>query len=241
MSKKTFIERILLIEPGVSFLQWAYDRVVSNWLLITSLFGGGVMAYTSTFTDWALKLGPAGIAGLTIGTFAILALVLTLIRWISIKARYKDAELMLISKSLSDRTTRINPVEQEFSKERFHVSDIVHPISGVAEGKSLTDCEMYGPGTIVFGGEQTVIYGVKFTEVNIIPIHPGSFVPNRNQYAFVNCTIRGGQIANINILAQPDIYEKFIEGGLVRTASFPSKAQSQGVEPDMVQQGPQNG
>src|ERR1700755_3483815 len=78
---RAVFRRILGWEPGISLGQWVYDKVVGNWALLSSLFGGGLMSYAAAVTEWIAPWGALGWGSIGLVSAILILLALSVSRY----------------------------------------------------------------------------------------------------------------------------------------------------------------
>lgn len=191
--KQGWIERILKIQPGITFGQWFYEKITANWPALLSIFTWGgagtvLVALTETLRQFApLSWGLAFLLFSFVGAIVLLS---------AAKAR----EIMLRSKVLSaaaQKTRNINPLDNEFTRETICVDDLIHPIGMPMKDKVFLGCDFHGPGLVILSGCNmlgTPTYGnVEFLEV----FSDGSMIPNK--IVLDHCTLNNCRFFNVVI------------------------------------------
>lgn len=113
MPKRSWMQRALRIEPGISLAQWAIDRVTSNWPVLSSAFvAGGGMSYLATLTAWASAAGPLGIGVIGLTTALLTNLLLAWAQAKRAQARERNV-LAEITQNWVTKSDVINPLNPE--------------------------------------------------------------------------------------------------------------------------------
>jgi hypothetical protein len=193
--KRTWYERLLRIEPGISLTQWGYDRIASNWDRLAAAFiGGGGMSYLAAVTDWMAAWGPLGIGA--VGLLAALAvwLVLALAAILRAKAKLHQTSANAIEK-WKEQVDSVNPLAPEFHTKRLRIGDIAHPINQRITDKRFIDCELIGPANIVLAG--AALNGASFMNCDMVVARHNAFI--QNAVVLERVTMIGGKIWNTTI------------------------------------------
>lgn len=128
-----------------SGLRYAGDWAVEHWpYLAISVSGAAVTAIAAV----SKILRPYGVLGwISAGllTLLILTIVYAVYGWASERranAIYKG--------TLSTVPVSVNPLDSNFEGKRIRLSELFSPFSEVYDGKTFRNCEIIGPGAIVF-------------------------------------------------------------------------------------------
>lgn len=100
----------------------------------------------------------------------------------------------------------INPLDEEFSKRRIKISDLVDPAQNAIISKVFIGCDLIGPATIAFVNGGSLSH-VSFLNCDIIPIKEG--VNIQNAIAVVNITMTRGRLIDVTVLAPPQMLNHF--------------------------------
>jgi hypothetical protein len=131
------------IDPSISVGQWAYDRIIGNWAAIVTIASGGGMTYLASITKWLNHYGPVAWGAVGIGS----ALVVALITYIMSIAKKYRANAYYLQESAKP-TEHVNPLESSFERKRFRVHEFFSSFLLINKGKSFTECDIVGPGSI---------------------------------------------------------------------------------------------
>lgn len=197
------LQRLLKIEPGISLVQWAYDRVTNNATLFTSVLGGAVMYALGLITDWVRAMGPMGIGGVVIATTLTIWIGLSVAQSQRASFKRKRVEAAMLEKWM-EQIDHFNPLASEFHAKRIKWLDIANPISERITEKRFIDCEILGPANIVLTNESQ-LFGMKFISCDFVVIKPEVYV--NNVLVLENVKIFGGEIWRTTIFVQPQMVE----------------------------------
>lgn len=205
MPKRSWMQRALRIEPGISLAQWAIDRVTSNWPVLSSAFvAGGGMSYLATLTAWASAAGPLGIGVIGLTTALLTNLLLAWAQAKRAQARERNV-LAEITQNWVTKSDVINPLNPEFHRVRINISELRHPVYPVIERKRFIDCQLVGPANLVINGGS--ITSAAFSNCDLVLVKENAKV--MNAVMLDNCQIYGGELVNVTIIIQPRMLQSF--------------------------------
>jgi hypothetical protein len=187
-------------------LQRLLDRTESRWALYQlllgtggALSGGGLYAYGIYATEWLAAYGPiAWVMGCSVGAllgvllvFLIVAIRGRLIRSAAVR------QMSIVPKS-------VNPLEKRFEKASIRLLDFVNPLSPIVDHKEFIDCEIYGPGVLIFWN-RTTFQNCHFLECDKIKLtQPATMYSG---LAFQDCFFLRCKLYRILIVAPPGAWE----------------------------------
>lgn len=206
--KTSPVQRLLRIEPGISLGQWAYDRVSGNWDRVAALFlGGGGMTYLAGVTDWVWPWGPVGVGGIGLLSAISLWLGLSLAQQARAKSLVSRAEASAVERWKQVVDT-VNPLQQEFHKQRIRLTDLAHPVSKRISGKKFTGCQLVGPANVAIVDRVTLMNS-GFNSCDMILVKQEVFM--RNGIALEACSIFDCELIECTIFVHPDLFPSFRE------------------------------
>jgi len=149
---------------------------------------GAITAWLASAAEWLEAYGPLGwwLAGISVFLFTLMTLMLLLLLMSFFRFKLVEAKAI---KNWNERTSDINPLDNEFSKVRIRILDLVSPIDGCIDNKKFSDCEIIGPANIFFYGGGG-IYGCVFSKLDLVLCKDDSEINNIipiSNFQFVNC------------------------------------------------------
>lgn len=141
--RKSWLERVARIEPGITVGQWLYDRVANNWQWILPLLGGSGMSYLASVSSWLNSYGSVAWGAVGIVSFLIIALVI----WILASARERWAQAEYYQE-IAKPSEDVNPLDSNFEHKRFSVQTFFSHFYILNKGKFFKECDIVGPGAI---------------------------------------------------------------------------------------------
>ncbi len=147
------LKQIRRFWPGVSDAQWYFDKFSTNWPFIATVFvGGGGMTYLAKISLWLAPWGPIAWGAIGLCSSLIIALLImsfVKIRNINVNSRYISAVI--------ERPKNVNPLRDNFEKEKILLSDFYSPFSIHNERKTFKNCEIHGPGSLLMAQRSNLI------------------------------------------------------------------------------------
>jgi hypothetical protein len=178
----SFLKKILRIEPAVTLSQWIYDRAANNLAWLSSTFGGAVIGYAASITEWLKPWGPIGYVALGIlfalfiyGAASLFFFIYSTGKMRSAIANYSD---------MMARTATVNTLADLFTKQRINMADFFHPFYRAVRNVKFQDCEMFGPALIFLSGCR--LDSVTMTNCDIVVLSDDA--QPRTLTRFDNCT-----------------------------------------------------
>lgn len=182
------LRKLLRIPHEMSAVWWVYERVVNNWVMLASLFGGGAMTYFATISEWLEPWGPIGWASVGLATFVLLVFALTLVNMARAWTNGRRVMAEFTARHLT--TTATNPLQDTFEKERIKAWDFYHPFFEHNNQKTFRACEIVGPCNVLLNGV-TNMPKSKFRECEFVIVDPSKGmkgVVSFNDCSFFDCT-----------------------------------------------------
>lgn len=191
------------------------------------------MTYASSITEYVVNRGPAAVAAVGILTFAILALLLQLVRWLVISNNARRVEVLFAERSLSEG--HVNPAKSHFANERINLTKLANPLTNMIIGKRFDDCEVFGPATVFVGS--STLYGMRLENINLIAIREDRPSWQSNFIVLVNCEFRGGTLSHVNLLGHPKMLADLVLGLGAPLLSYSGVDELDAVDPPRQPQG----
>lgn len=208
--KRGFLYQLLRIEPGLSLVQWVYDRIANNWdRIATAFIAGGGMSYLAAITDWSKAWGAVGVGIVGLTSAVVVYLTLSVGSVLRASAHLRRAKAVAIEK-WRDVVDNINLLDQNFERKRISISDMANPISSDIAGKNFTNCELVGPANILLM-DMTIINS-RFTNCDAVVVKLDT--PIQNAVTLRNSTIIGSTIAKCNVFIPPQMIQQIHEIGV---------------------------
>lgn len=170
--------KLLRLEPGVSLGWWIYERSVAAFPVIASLSGGSMMGYWAAISDRLDAWGPIGWGAAGLASALLIWIVLALARLMGAVATERRSKAEAI-REWGRKTDAVNPLDNEFHKQRIKIADLANPVSKRIEKKRFVDCELYGPATVVLAGPGTSTH-VGWINCDIVVMKDWARVSNAN-------------------------------------------------------------
>jgi hypothetical protein len=106
--------------------------------------------------------------------------------------------LVQYRKLVAEKTPSVNPLRDNFEKERLAVSDFYSPFGQVNQRKTFRGCEFMGPGAIIFAGGTSL--EPHFVSSDLVVIGPAEIFAAA---VFVDCTFLDCKFINVTLLMDP--------------------------------------
>lgn len=182
-----------------------FDRVL-RWAppVVGSIFTGLVTAVSAKLTETLQRYQPlswvvSGLAGAVM--FATAWFVWSKIRLNAVHYRY--------ALPMAEKVDAINPLDTNFHKRRIDVRQFATPTNDAVGGKVFVECELRGPGVVVFLGN-SILNQPNFNYCDFVKIDLKK--KPHNAVIFVDVNIQGGQLCNLTVLV-PDFMAKELPPG----------------------------
>lgn len=194
MTRRTISEQAGRIDPVISMGQRAYDLFARLWPQLATVATGGVMSGLAYVTHTVRAYGPIVIGGVGIFSAILAWAAFATIQFLRTKRARIAAETSAIRKWNSD-VSGINPLDDEFRKQRILISDLSHPITQQISNKRFADCELVGPANILL--HSGAVGSTSFNNCDLVAIRDGALMQNATVFinvdiyrcAFWKCTI----------------------------------------------------
>jgi len=168
------------------------------WALLPTSLVAALMAWLSTTVQWINQFGPFGWASVGLISFVLLSIGLaSLGTWREALANARAA------REWNLRTDSINPLRDNFDRERIRVGDLTHPVKRSIAKKTFSNCQLVGPANVTF--MRCNLNGVSFSDCDIVVAKDGAFV--RNVIAFEDCAMIGGEIINATLFVPQALFD----------------------------------
>jgi hypothetical protein len=189
--KKSLIQNILRLEPGISLLDIILDKLVSIWpQLLSAFIAAGGATYFSSITNWAQDIGGLGVWILITAAFLLTYLSITLVRYQNAKRKVLESQASLIDKLHAD-ITPMNAIESSYSKVKIKIADLNNPIKNSIQNKTFTNCQVLGPANVLLLGSSNVI-NCEFINCDFVVIRNNITIYNvivLKDISFINCEL----------------------------------------------------
>ena len=182
--QRTWYERLLRIEPGISLYQWASDRIWNNWERLALLSLGSGSLTLAAVKDWVWNVGPIG---WVLAFFA--GLILTLLMMWLYEVVASRGDMRKAVRAVANRPSGVNILAPEFRDQRIGVSDFFNVFLLPNAGKTFTNCEMIGPGDVLLRNT-TMLAPMRFHDCQFVLVRPDR--PISSVAVFDNCRFLGG-------------------------------------------------
>jgi len=147
---------------------------------------GGVFLWTSRTIELVEKYKPfSWVVSAALGVAVFYILLAIRAKWKLWIAQYNFVD------SRAKPTDAINPLDDTFQKKRIKISDFHPPLGIVVTDKNLIDCELIGPGVIVFKNAMST-GGINFDDCDSVKIPNGSNFKNvlvLENFNFTRCRL----------------------------------------------------
>ena len=170
---------------------WSVAERFGAWPVIGALASGGLAAATDVFTTYApwswfgaAMTGAVGFQFIKVGR-----------SWSKEKA--ENARRIA---NLQEPKGQINPLDETFERKRVFLSDLTPSIGSTVKGKRFIDCEIVGPGVILFYKNVTNI-NAHFGNCDFVRLAQGPTVQIQNLLAFEDCLFQNCSMIEMTILA----------------------------------------
>jgi hypothetical protein len=185
-----------------------FDRILNWGPAIAAFLGTGVVGtVVAYYTDWIRPWGPFAmlVAGLTVAII-IGVLALMIIAVMNRRLVYK------INEKFGEQTLAINPLEDNFTKQRVKLMDFHSPFGTVSENKTFHGCEIIGPGLLML--HTSHMSQTSFFNCDVIEITEGTVISD-NAIRFKDTTFRDCKFYKITLILDPPMAAKMREVGLI--------------------------
>ncbi|TXR48535.1 hypothetical protein [Phyllobacterium endophyticum] len=186
-------------------LQRFLDRTESRLALYYAIGGtsatGIFTAWVASYSNWVSQFGVIGwwMTGLA-GSLAMSIIILCgyLIKLAAVRSK--------AVKGWTERVNTFNPLDTNFFRLRMKLLEMADPVTGRIRGKSYTDCDLLGPGIILFYGKCNLT-NLGFFGCDVFILKPSVFIQNVIVMEDVNIT--GGRISGATILIGDEMVATF--------------------------------
>lgn len=197
------------------------DMVESRWSL--AAHGAALIASFGipAWATWEANLFPtySPLSWVIAGFAGVLAWVVIRFIWsisirIRVNAKY-DAQAI-------EHSADFNPLDLTFERKRIFIGDFVLPSHPIIDGKTFIECDLIGPATIYFHGnnQAALIRPPKFDAVWLAPN-----ATINNAFTFTNCIFRDCSFQRITMLASIENYEAWKDNPNVNWLSIAPSAE----------------
>lgn len=154
----------------------------------------GIAGWAGYATEWISQYGPVGwVASAFLGGFSFVC-----IYYILCAAADSRASAELKKKRLG-QSTKINPLNDNFSKEIIYTNDIFSHYHQHLLGKTFRECRFVGPMVMSFG-EHVRLDSPRMSECNFIVVNNG-FI--RGVVAFSETTFKDCEFDSVTFILDP--------------------------------------
>ncbi len=154
-------------DAWTSFLSWAWDRSAALW----AAFGAVIVGGAGRFSAWLQQLGALGVVLIALAAFTALYTLLIGARWVNAQSRMQEARASFEERAAS--ASAANPLLDRFQQVRLNLASLYHPFFEWYRDKTFIDCEIVGPGTMMFSGTPK-FDNVHFKECDFVVVQPGA-------------------------------------------------------------------
>ena len=183
---------------------------ISLWNALFSaggLMSFGIPAWAAAASNWLSSYGPIAWVGcgfLGLAIFSVSGLVVSAARtqW------HKGT----ITKIYAANRPLINPLENNFTKNRIFLTSFISPFQNIVKDKTFTDCHILGPMNIVVSGGVLNYCTYDIADHVIIKSDGMQFKIPANAVIFQNCNFIRCAFVQITFLV-PEAMFKSVESG----------------------------
>jgi hypothetical protein len=176
--------------------KWAWDSFGNLSMLAGWIVSFAIPAWAAKAVEAANILAPlswvaAGFLGVLIFTIAVLCAAAGRMWWVRAS----------VYQHWSRDHDRINPLEDFFKSKRIALAELVSPFEQVIREKTFVDCEIIGPGYVLFlnsGPGKSSLVDNQFPSGDAIMLRNGVY-PN-NAIALVDCHFTRCKFHQISLL-----------------------------------------
>ncbi|MFA7307221.1 MAG: hypothetical protein WC026_11165 [Hyphomicrobium sp.] len=194
-----------MVEEGKPFkrtqlLASVLETATRWWGILLPLLGGAMSGYLAYVTSALAAYAP--FSWLAAGLTAALVFIL-----IGLGAA-KTAELTArwhYTRRITANPPPVNPLDNVFTRRQIKLADIRNPFNAVHSNKTFLDCELIGPGTLLFAGN-TTLDGIGFINCDCVSVREN--VPVHNLIVLQDAVIRGGKIYGMTLLFPETMVEQ---------------------------------
>jgi len=175
------------------------------------------MTYLAAVTEWLRPWGPVGWGVIGLLTFLLVAIVLVAGRAIAAWAASRRALARYTEAAVS--TVKINPLDNEFVRQRINLSDFYHPHFRLNASKHFRECELFGPALIVFQGNGS-LSSPTMVDCDIVIVAQGSMV--HGAIGFLDTEFHRCAFYNVTLLCDAVMAKKMkaaMSGGFMNIIS----------------------
>jgi hypothetical protein len=189
---------------------WLFGKIAEYYLAISLTFvaglGGSISVWFASRSEWVSQYGVLGwwIAAL----FGAGAFVLIILGAVGVASYIQK---ILYMRQWAKKVDFVNPLENEFSKERIKLEDFVNPITRTIVGKTFIDCELLGPSNILIANNNTFDHS-GFINCDFIEIRE-NLEGARTVILFIGCRIIRSKMYECAFFIHPSIKKNFIALG----------------------------
>lgn len=180
----------------------AWSTRLANTAALWSILPGGVVglvtAYLASGVGWISQFGAfgwwsAGLAAFFLTTAASL---------LAATAREKGV-YAAIERERARAPGVVNPTDRNFVRKRIRLGNLVRPSTNYVKDKVFTDCQLIGPGSVVFEAGDN-FSGVNLINCNWVVVKNDAYMYNITR--FQNLSFNGGDVSDITFyIAERDI------------------------------------
>jgi hypothetical protein len=197
--------RLFRIEAGISISQALADHFTDHAIAwVVWLGGGAVTAYLATITKWLEPWGPIG-WGVAVFAGAIIAVAIyEAVVWTSSR-KFMNR---FVTRAL--KTSTVNPLLNEFNKNRIKLDIFYNPYYVSVRGKRFTECQLWGPSFIAITGSRSAMVGCEFRRVQVVIVKEN--IPIWGVTNFEDCSFIEGEICDATLLMNRPTYDHICNG-----------------------------
>ena len=194
MAEESSTERALnRLETGLSLLERAW-----GWPVIGAFTAG----YSAYLTEPFQNLAPwSWVMAAIVGGIGVQGLLLLRS---SMNERKEHANRI---RNLQKPKGQINPMDDLFERKKIYISDLSPSYGHEVRGKTFLDCELVGPGVILFVDRITADT-CGFVNCDFVRLKRGKLMV-QNVLGFDHCVFRRCTFVGFTILSQQEMIEMF--------------------------------
>ena len=191
----------------IGFFADHWPVVQIGWRWVLSIGGGAMSGWAAWATDALKAYAPFSYVFSFILGACIVALIFSAFGWF----RYAVSRASYLNR-LTMPTASVDPFQSVFSQKRIDPQFLAEPITRIVDGKTFVNCELIGPGSIVFSG--CSFQGkTKVGNCDFVQFEQGLTLNGfQNPIIFQGCTFRDCSMFYLILLIQDrDTFDRSID------------------------------
>jgi len=170
-----------------------------------------ISAFFATGVVWINAFGPFGwiMAGLVGFVLTTAGLYLT----VSVRGKM---EMISATRKWRDAVDIFNPMDKQIDGKRIAIRDLMHPAHSFVNDKTITNCQLVGPATILLMSGTVDSCG--FLNCDLVRIKDETMI--YSAVAFKECILRKCEFINCTVLVPDNMFDAFKS---VRDVNFITK------------------